>query len=345
VDEGVCRQFPGASDTQDPVQLPSHETDEKDERERGRQPSGAEHRTGSEVLDHAVALDGIGKPFPMATRVGTPFTSAPTATSEQSPLSPPMPAIETTDLTKQYGDTVAVAGLDLDVASGTVFGFLGPNGAGKTTTMRMLTGLVRPTRGRATVAGVDVTDRDRLRPHIGYLPEEPPLYDHATAYEQLDYAAGLRDLPARAARDRVETLFDRLDLPPEDAASRIVDYSKGMRQKVAYVQAILHDPDVVFLDEPTSGLDPRAARTLRELIVELAEGGTTVFLSTHILPVVEEVADEVGILYDGDLVARGSPESLERRAETGEVRSLEDAFLELTTANRAETDAGDRTDG
>jgi ABC-2 type transport system ATP-binding protein len=104
-----------------------------------------------------------------------------------------------------------------------------------------------------------------------------------------------------------------------------------MRQKVAYVQAVLHEPDVVFLDEPTSGLDPRAARTLRELIAEIAEGGTTVFLSTHILPVVEEVADAVGILYDGELVAEGAPAELQRRAETGEARSLEDAFLELTT--------------
>ncbi|GAB7093292.1 ABC transporter ATP-binding protein [Halolamina litorea] len=242
-----------------------------------------------------------------------------------------MPAIQTTDLTKQYGSTVAVAGLDLAVDAGTVFGFLGPNGAGKTTTMRMLTGLVRPTRGRAEVAGVETTDRDRLRPRIGYLPEEPPLYDHATAYEQLDYAAGLRDLDPEAARERADDLLSRLDLPPEDAGSRIADYSKGMRQKVAYVQATLHDPDVLFLDEPTSGLDPRAARTLRELIAERADSGTTVFLSTHILPVVEAVADDVGILYDGDLVAEGSPADLQQRAETGEARSLEDAFLELTT--------------
>jgi len=260
-----------------------------------------------------------------------------------------MPAIETSDLTKQYGDTVAVAGLDLAVERGTVFGFLGPNGAGKTTTMRMLTGLVRPTRGRAAVAGADVTDRDALRPRIGYLPEEPPLYDHATAYEQLDYAAGLRDLRPEAARERAERLLDRLDLPPEDAATRIADYSKGMRQKVAYVQAILHEPDVVFLDEPTSGLDPRAARTLRDLIVDLADGGTTVFLSTHILPVVEEVADDVGILYDGDLVAEGSPDDLKHRAETGEARSLEDAFLELTTDDAAaaggEAADGERSDG
>lgn len=253
------------------------------------------------------------------------------------------PAIFADGLTKRYGDTTAVSGLDLSIPSGSVYGFLGPNGAGKTTTMRMLTGLTRPTKGTGSVAGVSIRDRDGLRTHIGYLPEEPPLYDHATAYEQLEYAAGLRDLPAEATRDRINALLDKLDLTT-DADTRIADYSKGMRQKTAYIQAVLHEPDVVFLDEPTSGLDPRAARTLRGMITELANAGTTVFLSTHILPVVEEVADTVGILYDGELVAEGSPADLERRAETGETRSLEDAFLELTTDERGtagETDSED----
>jgi len=182
-----------------------------------------------------------------------------------------MPAIETSTLTKRYGSTTAVEQLDLEVPSGTVYGFLGPNGAGKTTTMRMLTGLTTPTSGTATVAGASITDRDALRSHIGYLPEEPPLYEQATGYEQLEYVAGLRDLPLQQAQDRVEELLARLDLSDDDASSRIGDYSKGMRQKVAYVQAILHEPDVVFLDEPTSGLDPRAARNIRVLIDELAE--------------------------------------------------------------------------
>jgi len=244
-----------------------------------------------------------------------------------------MPAIETSALTKRYGSTTAVDQLNLDVPSGTVYGFLGPNGAGKTTTMRMLTGLTTPTSGTATVAGASITDRDALRPHIGYLPEEPPLYEQATGYEQLEYVAGLRDLPLQQAQDRVEELLARLDLSDDDASSRIGDYSKGMRQKVAYVQAILHEPDVVFLDEPTSGLDPRAARNIRELIDELAERGTTVFLSTHILPVVEAVADTVGILYDGELVAEDSPDKLTQRAETGETQTLEEAFLEITSTD------------
>jgi len=248
-----------------------------------------------------------------------------------------MTAIETTTLTKRFGSTVAVDELDLSIPEGVVYGFLGPNGAGKTTTMRMLTGLTRPSSGTAAIAGVDVTDRDGLRPHIGYLPESPPLYEQATAYEQLDYVAGLRDMPAASARERVDSLLDRLDLT-EDAATRIEDYSKGMRQKVAYVQAVLHEPDVVFLDEPTSGLDPRAARTIREMILDLASSGTTVFLSTHILPVVEAVADTVGILYDGELVTEDTPDRLTRRAESGETQTLEDVFLELTGTDRETTD-------
>ena len=245
-----------------------------------------------------------------------------------------MAAIETSELTKRYGETVAVDGLDLSVPEGTVYGFLGPNGAGKTTTMRLLTSLSRPTDGSATVAGVPVTDRAALRSHVGYLPETPPLYEQATGLEQLEYVAGLHDLPPTAARERIESLLADLDLLA-DAETQIDDYSTGMRQKVAFVQAVLHEPDVVFLDEPTSGLDPRAAKTIRERIRGLADAGTTVFLSTHILPVVEDVADTVGILSDGRLVAEDAPDALVRRAETGADGTLEEVFLELTDAESA----------
>jgi ABC-2 type transport system ATP-binding protein len=242
-----------------------------------------------------------------------------------------MKAIETRGLHKEFGSTTAVDGIDLTVDEGTVFGFLGPNGAGKTTTMRMLAGLTPPTSGTAEVAGVPVADRDGLRERIGYLPEEPPLFEEVTAYEQLDYVAGLRNLGADAER-RGNELLDRLDLAA-DANQRIDGFSKGMRQKTAFVQAVLHDPEVVFLDEPTAGLDPRAARTLRETIAGMADRGTTVFLSTHILPVVEELADEVGVLYDGRLVAQATPEALTGGEVDG---SLEDAFLELTESDPAE---------
>jgi ABC-2 type transport system ATP-binding protein len=254
------------------------------------------------------------------------------------------PAIEADGLGKRYGDTVAIESVDLRIDSGTVYGFLGPNGAGKTTTMRILTTLTKPSSGTATVAGHAVTDRDAVVQHLGYLPEEPPLFDELTAREQLEYMAGLRDLPAAETADRIDDLLDRFGLAA-DADRRIDEYSKGMKQKTGIIQAMLHEPDVLFLDEPTSGLDPRASRTVRDTIAELGRGDTTVFLSTHILPVVDELADEVGVLYDGSLVAEGPPDALKHRAEAdgvhadtdgegslaGEERTLEDVFLEVTS--------------
>ncbi len=238
-------------------------------------------------------------------------------------------AIETRALTKRYGDTAAVVDLSLEIERGTVYGFLGPNGAGKTTTMRLLTTLTRPTSGTARVAGHPLEERDAVTPHIGYLPEEPPLYDELTAREQLEYVAGLRDLPVSEAATRIDRLLERFALL-EDADKRIDACSKGMCQKVGVIQAVLHDPTVVFFDEPTSGLDPRAARTMRETIADLADRETTVFLSTHVLSVVDELADTVGVLHDGRLVAEGPPGELKRRAATGTERSLEDVFLEVT---------------
>jgi ABC-2 type transport system ATP-binding protein len=245
--------------------------------------------------------------------------------SPSETVSPTTPAIRTDGLRKQYGDTVAVDGLDLSVESGSVFGFLGPNGAGKTSTIRILTTLTEPTAGSAHVAGHPVSDRATVVDHIGFLPEEPPLYDELTGREQLEYIAGLRGYEDW---DRVESLLSRFDLAG-DADRRVDTYSKGMKRKLGLVQALLHEPEVLFLDEPTSGLDPRAARTVRDTIDEVAAADTTVFLSTHILPVVEELADTVGVLSDGDLVAEGGPAELTDRAETG--TTLEDVFLDVTS--------------
>jgi len=235
-------------------------------------------------------------------------------------------AVEARGLTKRYDGTTAVEALDLAIPRGSVYGFLGPNGAGKTTTIRMLVTLLRPTDGTARVAGAPVTERDRVTPNIGYLPETPPVHDELTGREQLEYVAGLRELSA--ADDRIDELLERFDLA--GAADRRIDtYSRGMKRKTGLIQAILHEPAVIFFDEPTAGLDPRVARTVRETIADLAAGETTVFLSTHVLPVVDELADTVGVLSDGRLVAEGSPERLKRRAEGGE-RSLERAFLDVT---------------
>ncbi len=247
------------------------------------------------------------------------------------------PAIEAVGLTKRYGDLTAVDGLDLSIPHGEVYGFLGPNGSGKTTTMRMLTTLTRPTSGEARVNGVDVADRRNLIAQIGYLPEEPPLFDELTALEQLRHVAALHDVPPDVAGERIERYLERFDL--KGAANRRLEgFSTGMRKKVGLIQTVVHEPSVLFLDEPTSGLDPRAARTVKDLIAELSGGDTTVFLSTHILSVVDELADAVGVIHHGTLVAEGAPGDLKQRAESGETGTLEDAFLEVT-ADHAEEEA------
>ena len=249
--------------------------------------------------------------------------------------------IVTDGLRKEYGDTTAVEALNVGVERGSIYGLLGPNGAGKTTTIRMLTGLLPPTGGSGRVAGASITDREALIKHIGYLPESPPIHEEFTAREQLEYHGGLRGMTPDRIESRIGTLLDRFNLA-DDADDRIVTYSKGMRRKTGLIQAIMHGPDVVFLDEPTSGLDPRAARTVRETITDLTDSGTTVVLSTHVLPVVEELATDVGILYDGRLITEGPPGDLEDRVETTDQNTLEDVFLEVTTD---ETDATSNTDG
>jgi len=252
------------------------------------------------------------------------------------------PAIHATGLTKQFGTTTVVDGVDLSVEAGTVYGFLGPNGAGKTTTMRMLTTLTAPTDGEAEIMGASVTDRDGVRSNLGYLPEEPPVFDELTGHEQLQYVARLRDIPADEADDRIADWLDRFDLT-DDAGKRIDDYSKGMRQKIGLIGALLHEPPVVFLDEPTSGLDPRAARTVLDVIGELTDNGQTVFLSTHILSVVEELADTVGVLFDGELVAEGPPAELVAQVDADSEdhgSTLEDVFLAVTTGSRGADSQG-----
>ena len=255
------------------------------------------------------------------------------------------PAITARKLTKTFDTTPVVDGIDLTVEQGTVYGFLGPNGAGKTTTMRMLTALTAPTSGDAAIMGTPVADRDGVRDHVGYLPEEPPVFDELTGREQLRYFARLRDLPPAPTGDRIDRWIDRFDLAA-DADRRLDDYSKGMRQKIGLIQALLHEPAVVFLDEPTSGLDPRAARTVLDAIDDLTDNGQTVFLSTHILSVVEELADSVGVLYDGELVAEGAPDELTAAAEAGADSTLEDVFLSVTTeSSTAATAVADSNDG
>lgn len=249
------------------------------------------------------------------------------------------PAIAATGLTKQYGDTLAVDDLDLSIPEGSVYGFLGPNGAGKTTTMRLLTTLTEPTAGGAEIAGVPITNRPAITERIGYLPANPPVFDELTGWEQLRHVARLHGLSDARADGRIESLLDRFDLLA-DADRRIDGYSTGMTKKIGLIATVLHDPDVVLLDEPTSGLDPRAARTVRTTIAGLATREMTVFLSTHVLSVVDELADTIGVIDGGELVAEGPPEELKAQVRHGSTADLETAFLEIT----AEEDVTDPRD-
>jgi ABC-2 type transport system ATP-binding protein len=219
------------------------------------------------------------------------------------------PAIETSGLTKFYGESRGVEDLDLRVERGEVFGYLGPNGAGKTTTIRLLLDLIRPTRGSAAIAGLD-TRRQSLeaRRLTGYLPGELKLPGRATAIGFLTYLAALRGGVDRRA---IAELSERLDL---ELGRRIGDLSKGYKQKVGVVAAFMHDPEVLVLDEPTSGLDPLRQHDVLELVRERAAAGRTVFLSSHELDQVEHVAARVGIVRDGRLVTVETIARLRERA-------------------------------
>lgn len=241
----------------------------------------------------------------------------------------PSPIIQASGLTKRFGKLVAVGGVTLEVEAGQVFGFLGPNGAGKTTTIRMLTGLVRPTSGSALVAGFDVVHEPReVKRRVGYLAETPYLYPKLTGREFLAFMGGLYEVPPKVTRQRAEALLSLFELA--DKADELVEtYSHGMRQKLALAGAMLHDPPVLFLDEPTSGLDPRSARLVKDLLVALVGRGHTVFLSTHVLEIAEQLCHRVGIIDHGRVVATGTLDELRHQAQS-EAYSLEDVFLQLT---------------
>src|SRR5438132_3025050 len=215
------------------------------------------------------------------------------------------PTILANGLTKTFGKLTAVRDLSFEVRAGEVFGFLGPNGAGKTTTIRMLTGLVRPTSGSAMVAGFDVAaEPQQVKRRVGYLAETPYLYAKLSGREFLAFMGGLYEVPPALARLRAERLLSLFELA--DKADDLVEsYSHGMRQKLALAGAMLHEPPVLFLDEPTSGLDPRSARLVKDLLVALVERGHTVFLSTHVLEIAEQLCHRVGIIDRGQVVATG----------------------------------------
>jgi ABC-2 type transport system ATP-binding protein len=236
--------------------------------------------------------------------------------------------IELANVTKQYGVKRAVDRLTLSVPAGELFAFLGPNGAGKTTTIKLLCGLLFPTGGTVAVGGFDLArDGDAARRLIAYVPDTPFLYEKLTGREFLQFIADMYGLAPDYGRRRSEEVIELFRLAEfvDDLTER---YSHGMRQRTVFAAALLHDPKVLIVDEPTVGLDPKSIRLLKDLLRQQADGGTTVFLSTHSLDIAQELADRIGIIDRGRLIGCGTLESLRKQAEhTG---NLEEVFLTLT---------------
>ena len=237
-------------------------------------------------------------------------------------------AIRTTGVTKVYGGTRALDGVDLEVEEGSIFGFLGPNGAGKTTLLRMLTGLARPTSGVVQILGHDVTAvDDSIRARIGFLPDVPGFYDWMTAEEFLRFVGRLFSIDRRTLDDRVGMLLGLAGLT--DVTTAIGGYSRGMKQRLGVAQALINAPELLLLDEPTSALDPMGRRDVLDMLTSL-RGRTTVFFSTHILADVERVCDTVAILDHGRVVAHGPIQELTSRyAERKVILEVTDAAGDL----------------
>jgi gliding motility-associated transport system ATP-binding protein len=231
--------------------------------------------------------------------------------------------IEVQHITKRYGRIIAVDDVSFRVERGEILGFLGPNGAGKTTTMRILTGYMPATDGRATVAGYDVfTHPIEAKQRTGYLPETPPLYPDMTVREYLDFVARIKTVPPKERKERVSSVMHRAHVA--DMADRhCAKLSKGYRQRVGLAQALIHNPEVLILDEPTAGLDPKQIIETRELIRSLA-GDHTIVLSTHILPEVAQTCQRVVIINKGRVVAVDTPEGL-----TGRLQGAETMYVQV----------------
>ena len=227
--------------------------------------------------------------------------------------------VVTQGLVKRYPGTLAVAGLDLNVASGEIFGLVGPNGAGKTTTLRILATLLSATSGRAEVAGIDVRrNPDAARRVLGFMPDVFGVYDDMKVWEYLDFFARCYGIPAARRRRMIGDLLDLVDLG-DKRDSYVQGLSRGMQQRLCLAHTLVHDPEVLLLDEPASGLDPRARVELRELLRELRSLGKTILISSHILPELEEVCTSVAIVDHGQVLAHGKVSDIERRLRYGAV--------------------------
>lgn len=258
-------------------------------------------------------------------------SSASGSTSASASAATRDPAIRVRGLTRRFGDFTAVDAISFDVAAGEVFGFLGANGAGKTTAIRMLTGLLAPTDGEATVAGHDILlEPDAIKRAIGYMSQKFSLYEDMTPRENIQLYGGIYGLPRSEIRGRGERLLSRLGL--EGAAGELVgSLPLGWKQKLAFSVALLHEPGIVFLDEPTGGVDPITRRQFWEMIYEAAASGTTVFVTTHYMDEAE-YCDRLSIMVEGRIAALGTPDELK---DEHTADSIEDVFVRLARAEDA----------
>jgi ABC-2 type transport system ATP-binding protein len=251
----------------------------------------------------------------------------------------PGTSLDIRGLTKRF-DRPAVDDLDLTIRAGEFYALLGPNGAGKTTTLRMVAGLLRPDAGSITILGIDaLRDPVAAKQLIAWVSDEPMIYDKLTPLEYLAFVAGLWGCDPRAAENTAHSLLDELGLAPH-ARERCEGFSRGMRQKVALAGALVHDPRLIILDEPLTGLDAMSARLVKGLLQDRVRDGCTVILTTHILEVAERMADRIGVIAAGRLVAEGSLDELRRRNDHGDGSlsgntSLEDVFIALVNPEAA----------
>ena len=241
-------------------------------------------------------------------------------------------AIETNGLTRHFGDLCAVDGLDLRVEAGTFYGFLGPNGAGKSTTIKMLTGLLAPTRGTMHILGEDTADAHKateVKRRVGVVPEDLALFDNLTAREYLTFIGRMYRLPLATVRERRDELLAMMNLDQEEKKLTL-EYSHGMKKKLTLAAALIPNPDLLFLDEPFEGVDAVASRVLRDTLKRCVERGATVFLTSHVLEIVEKLCTDVGIIAQGKLVHQGTMDEIRRSG------SLEERFLEAIGSDHVE---------
>jgi ABC-2 type transport system ATP-binding protein len=243
---------------------------------------------------------------------------------------PDSPAIEVRDLRKIYGDKAAVDGLSLRIPRGCFFGFLGPNGAGKTTTIRMLMGLAPPTTGEIEILGLAMPEHStEIKQRIGLVPDETLLFDHLTGNEFLEFVGRMYRLERRVARDRTRELLALFELDGEPG-KLIADYSKGMRKRLAMAGSLIHRPDLFLMDEPFEGVDAVGARLMKDILLDQVRRGATVFLTSHVLEVVERLCDRVAIIHQGRLVMDDTLAAVRNGADT-----LEDIFVRAVGAGRS----------